>query len=121
MKKQVVVTKSFCDFCGEEASGHRSCSVCGKEFCYDCVEKEGKTYRQGVHFSSVDGLYCFDCDKTARETGDKLHQAYRTVNALRREEDGFFQDFQDRKEKAEKELKDLLGSRTELRLQAFRG
>lgn len=111
MKREKTICQSFCDFCGKEASGYTNCFLCGKEFCYDCRDKEGITYNQGDHFSSHDGLYCHECDRKALESGDELHEAYRSIKRLNREENGFYVEFKKRQEKAEAYLKQLLRGR----------
>lgn len=110
MKKQVIVEQSFCDLCGKEASGYTCCLCCGKELCYDCRETAAKEYKHAVHLSgSGDSLYCLECDRKLRENGDKLHAAYRKIEALRHEEKGWYEDFRKRSDDAESKLKALQG------------
>ena len=109
MKKQVMVEKAFCDVCGKEASGYSNCIICGKEFCYECGDKESIEYRHSTCCSgSGDGRYCLECDKNAMKSGDKLHAAYRQILSLRNEASGFYSDYNERSKKAEETLKALL-------------
>ena len=93
MKKKVLKLISFCDICGKESSGYQTCRECGKDFCYDCMNTDAISYQHGVSFSgSGDGLYCLDCDAKLRQSGDKLHAAYRKIQVLRNEANGYWQD-----------------------------
>ena len=108
MKKQVTVEQSFCDVCGKEASGYKKCDCCGKEFCHDCRKVEAKEYAHSVHCSGSGGLYCLECDNKLRGGDDKLHTAYRKIEALRNEAKGWSDDFRKRCDRAESEVKELI-------------
>lgn len=95
-----------CDFCGDEGT-YEKCRACGKDVCYECQKTQGVEYPHSVYCSgSGDGFYCHSCDKSAN---DQLHKAYRAIQALRRENDGFYADFRNRTKAAEDRLKELLG------------
>ena len=106
MKKTVSVEQIKCDFCGEEAwSG---CLQCGKDICYECRKTHAKEYSHGVNVGgSGDGTYCNDCDDKLRKTNDPLHAAYRKIEALKNEANGFYANFKVRQDEAEKALKEL--------------
>jgi hypothetical protein len=109
MKKPLTIQQSYCDFCGEKASGYQLCLSCGRDFCYDCARKHGVEYNHGVHCAgSGDGLYCLECDQKMREKGDRLHSAYVKIHILREQEKSFYEDFKTRCEAAENELKTIL-------------
>ena len=112
MKKLVQIEQSFCDVCNNESPGYYNCILCKKSFCYECSKTETKEYKHAVHFAgSGDGRYCFACDEQAKKNGDKLHMAYRQIEALRYEEAGFWNDFKKRTDEAEENLKKLQGGK----------
>ena len=105
MKKQITIDKSFCDFCGKEASGYSQCMCCGKDLCYGCLKTEAKEYPHSVYCSgSGDGLYCLQCDRNLRDSDDNLHAAYRKIESLRNELKGWSEDFKKRCNDAEAEV-----------------
>jgi len=111
MKKLIEIEQTFCDFCGRDDC-HDKCLGCGKDICYTCKKIEAKEYRHAVYCSgSGDGTYCHGCDLEKRKSGDKLHAAYRMIESLRNEMEGFSVNFKHRSDKAEAEIKALLHSR----------
>ena len=112
MKKDVLVTKHFCDVCGAESESWNCCDHCAKDFCYDCRKKHMVEYTHSVFFSgSSDGRYCLECDNTLAHNGDKRHAAYKVVESLKRENKGFYVDFKERAEAAEKAVKSFSSKR----------
>lgn len=105
MKKKTMIEQVFCDVCGANTWDGNACQRCGKHFCYDCREAHCIEYSHAVHFSgSGDGLYCTDCDKELRETGDKKHQLYLKIKSLCDEAKGWNEDFMARCKTTEAEL-----------------
>jgi hypothetical protein len=106
MKKRSVSEQPYCDYCGKSSWEH--CLWCGKDICWECQKMVAKEYKHAVHFSgSGDGLYCRECDSMAREASDPLNAAYRVIDALRHEEEGWWADFKKRSDNAEAELAKL--------------
>ena len=110
--KSVTKQERRCDFCGAEAYDFNACLGCGKDICWQCQEKHGVKYVHGVHFSgSQDGWYCNECDSKLYAANDPLHAAYSKIAYLRREEKAWYDDFEFRKTKAEKELQSILSEK----------
>lgn len=109
MKKQKMKDVSICDKCQKEVDWASSCMKCGKDFCYECRKAGCAEYPHGVHFSgSGDGLYCNPCDQTLRADGtDKRHSAYLKIQALRKEEARFYEDFKRRADAAAEEIRSM--------------
>lgn len=106
MKEQVTVEKIKCDFCGKEAWKH--CLHCGKDICYECIGIDAKEYKHGIHVGgSGDGLYCNECDGSLKNSDNKIHAAYRKIEALRNEANGSYAEFEKRGKLAEKALEKL--------------
>lgn len=107
MKIKKEKTISLCDECGVENSYMDSCLCCGKEMCFNCWKKRGKSYNHGVFFAgSGDGYYCNECDKKLTEKGsDKQHKAYRNIASLREEYQTWHLRFKERATEAENNLK----------------
>jgi hypothetical protein len=106
MKKQMLEIKHFCDICKKESNEWNCCNNCGKNICYECKKTEAKEYTHSVWASgSGDGLYCLQCDQELIVSGNAKHAAYRTIESLKRESNGFYTDFKSRAEKAELKLK----------------
>jgi len=112
MKKDEVVSKKYCDFCGEES--WEQCLGCGKDICWEC-QRDGtkaKEYHHGVYVSGTsDGAYCLKCDAEMKAKGDPVHAAYLSIEALREEAKEWDKDFTRRREAAEKLLEALLDLR----------
>lgn len=109
MKKIVSVEATICDTCGKSGALYQ-CNACGKDFCYDCANGgAGKKFPHGVHFSgSGDGFFCNACLATELPPEkSKLLMAYKKITALRHEEAGWYEDFQERSKTAENELQAL--------------
>jgi hypothetical protein len=108
MKKKVQVETTFCDHCKKQGYV-QSCLGCGVDHCWDCREKLGVVYHEGVHYQSTDGYFCLSCEARPPIKARNIHGAYSAIAQLRREEDMFYRDFKVRKEVAEGRLKALLG------------
>lgn len=114
MKKMVMMEVHECESCHKIDSYASSvCLDCGKEFCWECSEKNGTKYRYGIWGSgSGDGYYCKDCDIKLIESGeDKKHNAYRLIQRLQLETIAWNKDFKIRADAAEKALKEILDGR----------
>jgi hypothetical protein len=108
MKQVIQQEISVCDVCTTGRACYEPCIECGKEVCYDCKKIHGKTYHAGVSWSgSGDGYYCAECDASMRANGDKRHRAYRAIESLRAEAEGFYSSFKTRTAEAELEVKQL--------------
>ncbi|MFA6064002.1 MAG: hypothetical protein WC736_15545 [Gallionella sp.] len=108
MKKKEMVERIGCDFCGGEAHALDRCLLCGQDICWDCKKTKAREYHHAVYFSgSGDGTYCLDCDAKLRKSNDPLHSAYRAIEGLRNEYQGWVEDFDKRKKEAEARLKAL--------------
>lgn len=109
MNKTVTKTVKFCDGCGKEDAYPQACLRCGKEYCYECQNKNGVTYRHGVFFQgSGNGFYCTPCDQVLTQShSDKRHTAYQAIKLLREECTAWNEDFQIRRKCTEEYLKSL--------------
>lgn len=109
MKKIVQREVHACDVCGAEHDWPQVCMKCGKELCYNCRDKEGVTYECAVfHSGSGDGFYCKPCDKElTKSRSDKKHNAYRCIQSLRDEQEGWSTDFRKRTKVAEELVQSL--------------
>ena len=107
MKKTITQEREICDFCDENDASYMRCMGCRKAMCYDCRKIHAKEYAHAVHFGgSEDGLYCLECDtRLITANNDKLHRAYRTVEALRAESKAWWEEFKVRSDKAEEAVK----------------
>jgi hypothetical protein len=107
VKKAITEEREICDLCDRNNTAWLHCLSCKKAICYDC-RNEGlaKEYPRAVYFGgSNDGLYCRDCDtRLITEGTDKLHRAYRRVEALRAESKAWNEDFQRRHTAVEKDI-----------------
>ena len=108
MIKQVLISQHFCDVCEKESYQWSLCTNCGKNICHNCQPANAKNYTHSVWTSgSGDGMYCLECDAELAKNGNKLHAAYRLIQSLRNESNGFYADFKDRADKAEETIKSL--------------
>lgn len=114
MQKEMLCEKTFCDVCNKQQDYCGKCLICKKDFCYDCQKSYTKLYYAGVHFSgSGDGIYCFECERKIRGTGNPLFLAYKKIESLRNEYEGFWSGFKKRTDDAERNIKLLLAKETE--------
>lgn len=111
MKKSITEEKELCDFCEVNEASYSKCLGCGKAICYDCKKIHAKEYNHAVYFQgSRDGLYCRECDtRLIAAKTDKVHKAYRRIEALRAESKAWDEDFKARGDAAEKDLNALIG------------
>lgn len=112
MEKSKTVMTKICDICGSDDCVFDRCIRCSVDHCYNCAKENGVDYKQSVHFSgSVDGYFCLKCDaEIASNPNDKLyklHLAYKTVKALREENEAYYKDFNRRTEMAETNLANM--------------
>jgi hypothetical protein len=121
--KQVTKETKVCDVCGSDNNSvlevieckrcvvavWTHCLLCGRDYCFDCAKDHVVDYKHGVHFSGGgDGTYCLSCDASLARSGtSKLHTAYLKIKQLRAEEAGWYRDFKERTDIAEKRVKDL--------------
>lgn len=109
MKKTKQIEVDICDVCGKETELAYTCRRCDQIQCYECKKNHGVEYTHSVHFSgSGDGFYCKACDvKLTDYNTDPLHNAYRAVAALKLESKTYYEDFKNRQDEAEAEVKRL--------------
>lgn len=116
MKIRKTVDVEVCDFCLKGQSWYK-CLACGKDFCFDCLEKHGIRYQYAINFSgSMDGYYCKECNLllTSRintPLQDDLHYQYKMIETLLKEQKRFYKDFSKRSELHEKKLEKLWDQR----------
>jgi hypothetical protein len=112
MKKAMEKEVSFCDKCGKEDEYLTKCLSCGEEYCYECRTKHLKEYAHGIHVAgSGDGYYCKKCDKKLAESKEEpLHNAYVTIQDLKKEEEQWYANFRKRCTIAENNVQKLLNN-----------
>jgi hypothetical protein len=110
MKKERTVEVNTCDWCGEETYGTK-CLRCGKDVCYECKDSEGVEYPFSLHFSgSSDGWYCNKCNDYLTKKGDDvLHNAYRRISRLRKEEHEAYERIRSEGDETSKTIERLRG------------
>ncbi len=113
MKVEKTVTMDICDICKGDSYKWNECFSCVKNICYKCKDNVAHEYKHGIYVSgSENGLYCNECDTRLRESNNnRKHKAYRAVESLRREAEGWNRDFDLRCKKVEEELKLNLGEK----------
>lgn len=106
MKKTITEEREICDFCHINDASYLHCMGCDKAMCYECRKIHGKEYPRAVYFcGSADGLYCRACDaRLITERSDKLHRAYRRIEALRAESKAWADEFKMRTDAAEADV-----------------
>lgn len=106
--KPIVVTK--CDFCANGNNVWEKCKGCSKDVCYECQKIKGIKFSYEIHFSGThDGFYCSECLANPRVLSSDTYKAYKTIRDLRVEHDAWWKDFDIRGNKANENLKRLLG------------
>lgn len=124
MEKKVLKGVKFCDKCGTDDSVYHRCVRCGKDFCFNCAEKEGTDYPAGVHHSgSGDCFFCHDCESAAAgpsvDPYRELLAAYKAMVALRKENQDYYAEWEKRVSAAEVRARSLFGKL--VHRQRFRG
>jgi len=111
MEKEVLKMVKFCDKCGTDNSVYHRCIRCGKDFCFNCAEKEGTDYPAGVHHSgSGDCFFCHDCELAATIESGPYHEilvAYQRMVVLRKENTDYYAKWEKRVSAAEAAAKGL--------------
>ena len=67
-------------------------------------------YSQGVYFSGKDGCYCKQCDGKLQVKPNPIWTAYRAIASLRAENDSRYQQFEEKRKRAEEQLNKLIGA-----------
>ena len=107
MKKEVKKIVSVCDDCGRDLFV-LACLGCGREYCLNCRSNMGHAYDPAVHSGSGAGYFCNICDNNPPEKVKKLHQSYRRIQSLQKEEKEWRKDFAIRCETADEALEMLV-------------
>lgn len=108
MKREVLKMVKFCDACESEDSIYYECVSCGKNFCYNCKQKNsvGQEFRHAVHFSgSFDCFLCMDCLASPTPKTKEILAAYLKIQQLTEEEKSWYECFRKRCEDAETKVK----------------
>ena len=106
MKKSITRDSSFCDECKKETYINK-CLSCKKEYCWECWKNLGREYKHAVHFGgSGDEHLCFQCVESPKQYLP-LILCYQKIAALRQEEKGWYEDFNERSKVVEDEIKKL--------------
>ena len=98
-----------CDFCGHNHTFNK-CILCGKDVCWNCETDptKVKAFDSGVYLvSSLKDVICLSCYKKAKEAGDKLLLAYEEIERLRNEYNGWHEQFDVLRNKAENNLRKI--------------
>lgn len=110
MLKTITKETHVCDSCGVETYPH-PCLKCGVSYCYACSDKKKmKEYHHAVGVGgSDDGRYCNPCDTALSQArNNPLHNAYRAVEALEKEQANWHSDFRLREKMADEALGRLI-------------
>ncbi len=102
MKITVEVERDQCDFCGRVCDYGSPCRECGLTACYDCRDIKMVTLHSSPFTSGYGDLfYCLECHSSIWKEGkDILFMAYKKIESLRLEQDGFYKNWKERMDKA---------------------
>lgn len=107
MKKKSEKLIAFCDICESDDSVYYHCAGCGKDFCYNCQNKNsvGQKFVHAVCFSgSCDCFLCMDCLASPTPAVKTMLAAYLKIQQLRNEAKAWNEDFDKRCKLAEAEV-----------------
>lgn len=111
MRKIVEKEIEICDSCGTDDCVFNECASCGKHYCYNCNKTRhvGKEFPHSVYCSGSDDVYfCTGCLSVPTPRTVAILAAYQTISLLRAENKAWYEDFKQRSDKAEAEVRKII-------------